>query len=108
MSDVLSEDASGKRAKVFNKLCCFIQAIPGGDADLELGEHTLIADLALDSLRLVELIFELERCFDTEADEGLMVQARTLGDVVSLFAEECKKEECQKEECEKEECQTSA
>jgi acyl carrier protein len=91
MSDFLAEDASAKRAKVFSKLCCLIRAIPGSDADpeLDLGEHTLIADLALDSLRLVELIFELERCFDTEADEGLMVQARTLGDVVSLFTEEC-------------------
>jgi acyl carrier protein len=108
MPDVFPEDASGKRAKVFSKLCCLIQAIPvsGADPELELVEHTLIADLALDSLRLVELIFELERCFCTEADEGLMVQARTLGDVVSLFAEECEKEECQTEECQTEECQT--
>jgi acyl carrier protein len=103
MSDFFSEDASGKRAKIFIKLCCLIRAIPGSDADpgLELGEHTLIADLGLDSLRLVELIFELERCFDTEADEGLMVQARTLGDVVSLFTKECQTEECQTKECQR-------
>lgn len=101
MSDFFAEDSSGKRAKIFIKLCCLVQAMPGsdGDPELELGEHTLIADLALDSLRLVELIFELERFFDTEADEGLMVQARTLGDVVSLFTKECQTKEGKTEEC---------
>jgi acyl carrier protein len=63
-----------------------LQATPSVEAATELNEHTLIADLALDSLRLVEIIFELERHFGSAADEGLMMQARTLGDLVSLFS----------------------
>lgn len=76
-------------AQVFKKLCCLIHVIPGIDAEIELTNQTLLADLALDSLRLVEIIFELERQFEIEADEGLMAEARTLGDVVRLFVGEC-------------------
>ncbi|MDO8909620.1 MAG: acyl carrier protein [Pseudohongiella sp.] len=76
----------GNRAQVFRKLCDLLQATPGVDAALELNDQTLIADLAMDSLRLVEIIFEMERHFDVAADEGLMAEARTLGDVVSLFS----------------------
>lgn len=73
------------RSQVFSKLCCLLQAIPGVESAAELNEQTLISDLALDSLRLVEIIFELERHFNCVADEGLMAEARTLDDVVSLF-----------------------
>ncbi len=89
MPDFLIVATDDNRTQVFKKLCCLIQAIPGNGADIELNDHTLIADLALDSLRLVEIIFELERHFDSEADEGLMAEVRTLGDVVALFQEEC-------------------
>lgn len=88
MSDFLIMATDDNRAQVFKKLCCLIQAIPGNAADIELNDQTLIADLALDSLRLIEIIFELERHFDREADEGLMAEARTLGDVVALFEKE--------------------
>lgn len=88
MSDLTVTAVDSTRLQVFRKLCCLIQAIPGIDADVELTDQTLIADLAMDSLRLVEIIFELERHFDCEADEGLMAESRTLGDLVSLFTAE--------------------
>lgn len=84
MSDT-SAMTINNRSQVFSKLCCLIQAIPGSDEVTELNEHTRIADLAMDSLRLVEIIFELERHFDCAADEGLMAEANTLADVVALF-----------------------
>lgn len=89
MSELTQAHAVRESAQIFKKLSCLIHAIPGIDADFELTTQTLIADLALDSLRLVEIIFELERHFDIEADDGLMVEARTLGDVVLMFAGEC-------------------
>lgn len=88
MSDFPVTTIDNSRLQVFRKLCCLIQAIPGIDADFELTEQTLIADLAMDSLRLVEIIFELERHFDCEADEGLIAESRTLGDLVALFTVE--------------------
>lgn len=86
MSEFNPPVAAPERLHVFSKLSSLIHAIPGADAAIELNEQTLIADLAMDSLRLVEIIFELERHFDVAADEGLMAEARTLGDVVSFFS----------------------
>lgn len=77
---------AAETSQVFNKLCCLIQAIPGVDTSIELNEQTSIADLAMDSLRLVEIIFELERHYNCAADEGLMAEVRTLGEVASLFS----------------------
>jgi len=89
MCELTVAQTGSESTRVFNKLCCLIHVIPGIDADIELTGQTLLADLALDSLRLVEIIFELERQFGTEADEGLMAEARTLGDVVRLFVGKC-------------------
>lgn len=91
MSELITTSVHADRAQVFRKLCCLLQAIPGRDAALELEGNTLIADLALDSLRLIEVIFEMERHFDVAADEGLMAEAQTIGDVVALF---CATAEC--------------
>lgn len=87
MSDSGEQCKIDARSQIFQKLCGFIHAIPGGDTDCELSEQTALADLAMDSLRLVEIIFELERHFDCAADEGLIAEARTLGDIVALFAD---------------------
>jgi acyl carrier protein len=95
MFEPIAASVKPDTAQVFRKLCCLLQATPGTDANLELGYKTLIADLALDSLRLVEIIFEMERHFDIAADEGLMAEAQTIGDVVALFSAsaECTKSE---------------
>lgn len=73
------------RAQVLDKLYALIRAVPGNDSSQCLSENTAIADLALDSLRLVEIVFDLERHFDCVADEGLIAEAHTLGDVAALF-----------------------
>lgn len=73
------------RSRVFSQLCGILNAAPGSNPGIELNETTAIADLAMDSLKLVEVIYELECYFNCDADEGLMAEVRTLGDVVSLF-----------------------
>ncbi len=44
-----------------------------------------IADLGLDSLKLVEIVFELEAEFGIDADESMLIQVSTLGDLVELI-----------------------
>jgi acyl carrier protein len=44
-----------------------------------------IADLGLDSLKLVELVFELEAEFGIDVDESMLIQVSTLGDLVELI-----------------------
>lgn len=87
MPDLTPQAGTANRSQVFRKLTCLIQAIPAANTTNELTEQTPIAELSMDSLRLIEIIFELERHFDCAADEGLMAEARTLGDVVSLFSQ---------------------
>ena len=83
MSEVITQHAG--RDEVLQTLYLLIRAVPGMDPDIQLNEQTTIAELALDSLRLIEIVFELERHFDHAADEGLMAEARTTGDIAALF-----------------------
>jgi acyl carrier protein len=49
----------------------------------------LVADLAYDSVRLIELSIALERHFDLAAlDESRLAAVATVGDVVDLVTEE--------------------
>ncbi len=43
-----------------------------------------VADLGLDSLKLVEVVFELEAEFGIDVDESMLIQVSTLGDLVEL------------------------
>ena len=53
--------------------------VPGMDLD------TPLAELKLDSLKLVEVIYELEMCYSIETDEELLAQLATVGDLVAMI-----------------------
>ena len=58
--------------------------------DVDLTDDTLlVADLAYDSLRLIELSIALERHFDLAAmEESRLAAVSTVGDVVDLVSEQ--------------------
>jgi len=57
---------------------------------LELGLQTSIAELGLDSLKLVEVIYELERDFSIEIEEELLAQLECVGDVITAVESACR------------------
>lgn len=70
------------RDKVVELLANAMQQNMGEPFELEL--HTPIAELGLDSLKLVEVIYELERDFAIEVEEELLAQLECVGDVVTV------------------------
>lgn len=43
--------------------------------------------MGLDSLRLLEIVFELEKCFDVEVDEALLAEISTVSDLVTMIVQ---------------------
>lgn len=72
---------------VFDKLLGLVNASPGKEAALEVTLNTGIAEIGLDSLRLLEIVFELERCFDVEVDEALLAEVTTVSDLVTMIVQ---------------------
>jgi len=56
----------------------------------ELGLQTPIVELGLDSLKLVEIIYELERDFSVEIGEELLAQLETVADVITAVTSACR------------------
>lgn len=46
-----------------------------------------IGELGLDSLKLVEIVFELENLYSMEADEERLVRLETIGDIIDMVCE---------------------
>ncbi len=44
-----------------------------------------LAELGLDSLHMVEMVFELESYYEVQADEELLVQLQSVADVIDMF-----------------------
>lgn len=76
------------RDKVVELLANAMQQNMGEPFELEL--HTPIAELGLDSLKLVEVIYELERDFAIEVEEELLAQLECVGDVVTVVESACR------------------
>lgn len=51
----------------------------------ELSKNTSVSELHLDSLKLVEIVFELENALSLPSDEELLAELKTLGDIMSMF-----------------------
>jgi acyl carrier protein len=47
---------------------------------------TRLAELGLDSLKLVEIIFDLESRFQVTADENMLLEVRTVADLIALIS----------------------
>src|SRR5690606_22982801 len=54
---------------------------------------TRFSELSVDSLKLIEMIYELECHFCVVADEELLAELESLGDVVSMILDACTKVE---------------
>ncbi len=48
---------------------------------------TTIGALGLESLQLVEVVFELETCFDVQVDEEQLAQLERVADVIAMFGD---------------------
>lgn len=53
--------------------------------DSEITEHTALIELGLDSLKLIEVIFELENAYGVDADEELLAELSKVGDIVKMM-----------------------
>ena len=62
----------------------FIALQEGGCEQVAIDLQTPLAELGLDSLKLVEIVYELEREFAIETDEELLAQLESVGDVVVM------------------------
>jgi acyl carrier protein len=59
----------------------------GLDTPEELRQASLVDDLGLDSLDLVEMMVVVEECFGVSIDPGAMRELRSYGDLVTLVAD---------------------
>lgn len=48
-------------------------------------KSTPLAELQLDSLKLVEVVYELETKLNVEADESRLAQLSSVGDLIDVF-----------------------
>ncbi len=57
---------------------------PQEDPSLVITSETRLDELVMDSLELLELVFALESQFAIEADEKLMSELQTVGDIMAM------------------------
>lgn len=48
---------------------------------------TTIGALGLESLQLVEVVFELESCYQVQVDEEQLAQLESVADVIAMFSD---------------------
>lgn len=53
-------------------------------SDIDLGVSTIIGDLGIDSIDLMEIIFEVEEKHGVEIDETQLANLSNLGEIVEL------------------------
>ena len=69
--------------QVFAKVLELINAAPrSGAAEITL--HSPLSEVGLDSLRLLEIVFELEQFYGIEVDESALVEVLTVSDLVQM------------------------
>ncbi|MEY3668149.1 MAG: hypothetical protein RL572_1689 [Pseudomonadota bacterium] len=66
-------------------LCHLQAACADGDSAAALLAETPLASLGIHSLRLIELVYELEVRFETQIDEERLARLQTVGDVQQMF-----------------------
>jgi long-chain acyl-CoA synthetase len=76
----LSGDATGRRVAEA------VRALTGEDTAVR-GADDLEVDLGFDSLKKIELLSSLERTFSVDLPESLLIEVRTVGDLLSKLKE---------------------
>jgi acyl carrier protein len=82
-------DDGGLRLAVHNKVFQMLAELSGQNAGgtSAYGVSTDLSALGLDSLKLVELVFELEVDYEISADESALSRLRTIGDLIDMICE---------------------
>lgn len=79
---------SATREELVVRLRDMLQDIVVEERDWEkVGPESTIEDLGLDSLTVLDLLYDVEQEFSVEIDPEVMMEARTLGDVAGLLQE---------------------
>jgi acyl carrier protein len=79
---VTDNDSVNVRGAVFESLC---QAMPEDQIGPELTASCRLANLGLDSLKLVEIVYELETRFNVTTDEDMLAELVTVADLIRTF-----------------------
>lgn len=64
-----------------------IREVCGDDAVQDLTLDTRLRDLHIDSMKMIQIVFELETCFDIEIEEHRLFQLDTVGGLLDLVQE---------------------
>ena len=67
-------------------LTCLRARLPAEQREGLLECDTALGNLGINSLQLVELVYELEVRFGLQVDEEQLVRLQTVGDLQSMFA----------------------
>jgi acyl carrier protein len=94
MHNIPESDLSSIRQRVFDKLYALIELSPGAAQAHDLSPDTRLTDLGMDSLRLLEIVFELEKHFDVEVDEALLAELATVSDLARMIVSRMSEAAC--------------
>lgn len=67
-----------------NKVCQFLEQITGPDTNIK-PDTNIAEELSLDSVKVLDLLMELEDEFDISVPLNLMVDVQTVNDLVDLI-----------------------
>lgn len=73
--------------RIFGHVCALLNNTGEMPLDTDLSANTELAALGLDSLKLIEIVYELETEYSVDADEAALAQLRTVGDLVGMVCQ---------------------
>jgi acyl carrier protein len=73
-----------ERQEIVSKVCQFLQQVAGSAVSIT-PETNIAEELSLDSVKVLDLVMELEDEFDISVPLNLMVDVQTVNDLVDLI-----------------------
>jgi acyl carrier protein len=73
-----------KRQDIVTKVCEFLQQVAGSDVSIT-PEINIAEELSLDSVKVLDLVMELEDEFDISVPLNLMADVQTVNDLADLI-----------------------
>lgn len=74
------------REEIVDKLCDMMKETCETDIDLEsVSDETTIETLGFDSLSILDLIYDVQQCFDVEFEAEELVNVKTVGELASFL-----------------------
>jgi len=75
------------RDRILGRVCELLNSAGEMPLDTDLSANTELVSLGLDSLKLIEIVYELETEYNVDADEAALAQLRTVGDLVGMVCQ---------------------